>query len=54
MEERECVNCINYVQHYRKGKVRYHIVGCGHCMKTWPNGMYRKTNKICEHYKEKE
>ena len=31
MEEKSCENCRYYVKHYRKDKLRYKEVNCGHC-----------------------
>ena len=52
MVEKNCKNCSYYIQHYRKDKIRYETVCCGHCINKTRSG-FRKTDKICEHYQEK-
>lgn len=53
MKEKQCKDCIYYVQHYTKDNTRYYTVFCGHCTNKRPSGHYRKTDKICESYVKK-
>lgn len=52
-DKKECKNCCHYIQHYVKWKNHFQIIFCGHCTKRKPSGHARKTDKICEFYKER-
>ena len=54
MKKPSCENCEHYIRHYRKGKTRYEPVSCGHCTNRKPSGHFRKTDKICEFYAERD
>lgn len=32
MQEKSCLNCAYYVQHYVKNKTRFHKISYGHCI----------------------
>lgn len=47
-----CKNCVHYLVHYIKGRDQFHPTG-GHCISKKPSGHFRKTDKVCECYNER-
>ena len=52
--QKQCPDCIYYLQHYIVLKDKPHLVNCGHCRSPHPNGKFRKTDKLCEKFEDKE
>jgi len=51
MQEKTCVDCVHFIQHYRKHGKHYDPINCGHCIalrvKKW-----QALDKSCEYFQE--
>ena len=54
-QQKTCADCANYRQHYtfRKNK-QFLPTNCGHCTLQYANGRFRKPDKLCEKFVDKE
>ena len=54
-EQKHCADCRNFRQHYVLAKNnKYTWVNFGHCTSKHGNGVFRKTDKICEKFEPKD